>query len=565
MTWWHYLLLVNIYLLLFYGFYVLLLRKETFFQLNRVYLVAASLLSFFIPVIQSNWVKNLFITQEVQTTIYNSPVMLYQFKPIIQNTQITIGEILALVYLAGMVFLMGRLTLQLIQLKRIMEQPESTEAFAFFNKIKLGEEHAGNAIIAEHEQVHASQWHSADVLLIEAVMIINWFNPVVYLYRFAIKRIHEFIADRQAIKSGTDKSDYALLLLSQTFNAPAHQLVNPFFNHSMLKQRIMMINKNKSHMSALVKYGLSAPLFVLMLVLSSATVNNSKTINFFNKKAEQVFLTPATIDSDLTAKVKPAPVKDTVITFAPPKLTGKVTNVKIISPPAVTDTVPAKDDRLFTAVEQVPQFPGGINAFGTFLSKNMHYPASSRKNGVQGRVIITFVIEKSGELTGIKVVRSVDKDIDNEALRVMHLSPNWQPGIQNGKLVRVAYTVPIGFMLDDAPGKQWDEKGAGEITEKRDAYEDHSKTLAAVVRQQDTTKTNRLAINGLPFTPLYMIDGKQVESLDEINPDDIESISVLKDKASTALYGPKGMGGVVLVTTKKKPLLLKKTKPAGSY
>ncbi len=103
MTWWHYLLLVNIYLLLFYGFYVVLLRKETFFQLNRVYLVSAALLSFFIPLIQADWVKNLFITQQVQYTIYSNPVMLYHFKPI-RDTHITIGQIWLIIYLAGILF-----------------------------------------------------------------------------------------------------------------------------------------------------------------------------------------------------------------------------------------------------------------------------------------------------------------------------------------------------------------------------------------------------------------------------------------------------------------------------
>src|ERR1700761_1628228 len=107
MTWWQYLILVNIYLVLFYGFYVLLLRRETFFQLNRIYLVSASLLSFFIPLIQSDWVRDLFITQKVKYTIYSSPVMSYTFRPI-QDTHITIGQILAIVYLAGMVVLMAK-------------------------------------------------------------------------------------------------------------------------------------------------------------------------------------------------------------------------------------------------------------------------------------------------------------------------------------------------------------------------------------------------------------------------------------------------------------------------
>src|SRR5580658_482096 len=99
MTWWQYLMLVNIYLLLFYGFYVLLLSRETFFQLNRLYLISATLLSFFIPLIQSDWVKNLFITQEVKYTIYSSSVMLYRFKPI-KDTPITIGQLLVIIYIA---------------------------------------------------------------------------------------------------------------------------------------------------------------------------------------------------------------------------------------------------------------------------------------------------------------------------------------------------------------------------------------------------------------------------------------------------------------------------------
>ncbi|HEY8927546.1 MAG TPA: M56 family metallopeptidase, partial [Mucilaginibacter sp.] len=295
MTGWQYLLLVNIYLLLFYGFYVLLLRKETFFQLNRLYLVSAALLSFFIPMIQSDWVQNLFITQQVQHTIYSSPLVVYQFRPVIAHTQITIGQIVMVVYLTGIGALVGRFIWQMVVLNKMINKPDSELAYSFFKKIKLAPHQQDNKVIAAHEHVHAKQWHSADVLLIEAVMIINWFNPVVYLYRYAIKHIHEFIADRQAVRYGTSKSDYALLLLSQTFNAPAHQLVNPFYNHSLLKQRIMMLQKNKSNRIALIKYGLSAPLFILMLILSSATISDSKTVNLVNKKAEQVFSRPANI------------------------------------------------------------------------------------------------------------------------------------------------------------------------------------------------------------------------------------------------------------------------------
>jgi TonB family protein len=418
MIWWQYLMLVNIYLLVFYGFYVLLLSKETFFQLNRIYLVAASLLSFFIPLIQSDWVKNLFITQQVSLTIYSSPVMVYQFKPV-ADTQFTIGQMVIAVYLAGIIFLTGRFIWQMIVLRQIINQPDTIAPYSFFNKIKLNDKQEGSDIIAAHERVHARQWHSADVLLIEAIMIMNWFNPVVYLYRYAIKHIHEFIADRHALKAGTNKVDYAMLLLSQTFDTPVHQLVNPFYNHSLLKQRIMMLQKSKSHRMALVKYGLSAPLFVLMMILSSATVNNSKTIRNINSKTALVFQ-------------KQASIPEIEIDAVPSSL------INVTNP---------MQEPVFKLVDQVPEFPGGIEAFGHFLGTNIKYPADMREKGIQGRVIITFVVEKNGALTNLKVVRSVNEGFNKESLRVMDISPKWKPGMQNGKPVRTAYTVPINYTL----------------------------------------------------------------------------------------------------------------------
>jgi TonB family protein len=549
MTGWHYLLLVNIYLLLFYGFYVLLLRKETFFQLNRVYLVAASLLSFFIPMIQSDWVQNLFITKEVQLTIYSSPLVVYQFQPI-RHTQVTIGQLLVVIYLLGMLFLVARFIWQMVVLNKIINQPDSTIAYSFFKKIKLAPHQADNHIISAHEHVHANQWHSADVLLIEAVMIINWFNPVVYLYRFAIKHIHEYIADRQALKSGTNKSDYALLLLSQTFNAPVHQLVNPFYNHSLLKQRIMMLQKNKSNRIALVKYGLSAPLFILMLVLSSATITNSKTVNLVNKKAEQVFLTPASAIQPGNIMDRTTMVHDTVIEEG--KKEAEALRAEALA--ITTDIVPAKSSPVFTSVEQVPQFPGGIAAFSNYLSKNIRYPAASREKGIQGKVIISFIVEQDGALSDAHVTRGIADDLNKEALRAINASPKWEPGIQNGKTVRVAYSVPISFALSGSTpagpvggktSKQNDDKNSQKVS---------LATINSIVSKSDTDKNKKASefnINSISGKPLCMLDGKEVDNLTTINPNDIESISVLKDAPATAIYGVKGERGVIIITTKK--------------
>jgi len=550
MTWWQYLMLVNVYLLLFYGFYALLLSRETFFQLNRVYLVSAALLSFFIPVIQANWVKNLFITQKVQYTIYTSPVLLYRLKPI-QDTHYTVGEVMVMIYLVGITFLMARFFLQLISLQNIIKKQHSPVAFSFFKKVKLGNDNSHGHIIAAHENVHASQWHSADVLMMEALMIINWFNPVVYLYRFAIKHIHEFIADQQALRAGTNKADYAMILLSQTFNAPAHQLVNPFFNKSLLKQRIMMLQKNKSHRIALIKYFLSAPLFILMLILSSATVNNSKAINLINKKVEMVLLTPTNtvstaIKNKVTEVVIDEPAAPKSISTSTPAHGADITIVE-------NDTTHKKDGPVFTSVEQVPEFPGGVDAFMKYLAQSIRYPQTAREQKVQGRVIISFIVEKDGSLSDIHAARGVSTEIDAEAIRVISASPSWKPGIQNGHPVRVAYSVPISFTLEDSEqSKPVGKKSAGVAPIKGKANAvvvmyDPNTTVDSV-----KTRTNFVInsyVSGLK--PLYIVDERQVDNLNDIDPNTIESVTVLKDKSATALYGPNGANGVILIKTKR--------------
>lgn len=453
MSWWHYLLLVNFYLLLFFAFYALLLRRETFFQLNRIYLVAASLLSFAIPLIQADWVKDLFITKQVQNTLYGGGVelMTYNFRQAEQS--VTIGHLLSLVYITVTLFLTLRLLWQLIVLKKQIEKPSPSAAYSFFKKISLGKDVAHNHAIARHEQVHATQWHSVDVMIIETVMIINWFNPVVYLYRFAIKYIHEYIADMQVISSGTDKADYALLLLSQTFHVPAHKLANPFYNHSMLKKRIMMLQKSKSQRIMLFKYCLSAPLFVLMMILSSATVNNSTAVNNIHDGVKEALSAPVDNIANVIEHAE-IPADEIKVEFPTPAVYSKDAQQYYYTPynhPSYgTETEDILgENKVFVSVEQAPQFPGGVSAFGKFLESNIKYPSQSRENNIQGKAFISFIVEADGSLSDIHAVRGPSEDIKAEAVRVLTGSPKWEPGVQNGHAVRTQYTVPINFTLGD--------------------------------------------------------------------------------------------------------------------
>lgn len=541
MSWWQYLLLVNLYLVLFYGFYTLLLRRETFFQLNRIYLISSALLSFFIPVIHSDWVRNLFITQEVQHTlyVYASPITVYHFKPI-EDHHITIGQLMLFIYATGAVILIVKFVWQLLSLKKIIEEPESSGAFSFFKSIRLGVNSDSQDVIAAHEQVHASQWHSADVLLIEAITIVNWFNPIIYFYRFGIKHIHEFIADRQALINGTDKAEYAMLLLSQTLRAPAHQLVNPFFNQSLLKQRIIMLQKSRSHRIALLKYGLLAPLFVLMLMLSSATISRSKTVKLLNNKAEEVFLTPATSLNPVT--------KDNIIPvhLSKPHLKSVNTLKAPISAVDLTDS-----DPIFITVEKEPEFKGGISEFYRFLNQNLRYPEAMLKNSIQGKVFITLTVEKDGSLSDIKSVRDIGYGSADEAIRVLKLSPNWKPGYQNGHRVRVSYTLPISFAIVNV------RAGRDTVPKTTNLDNKGSKNFFHLSNSGDTSKRYNTTLIGLNnnLNPLYILDGKEIFDLNKVNPDDIESIGVIRQKPEidtyVALFGDKALKGVIVIKTKK--------------
>ena len=114
----------------------------------------------------------------------------------------------------------------------------------------------------------------------------------------------------------------------------------------------------------------------------------------------------------------------------------------------VVDEKPKEEEtKVFDVVEQMPQFPGGPQALFEYLSKNIKYPVVAEENGIQGRVIVTFVVERDGSITDVKVAKSVDPSLDKEAMRVVKSMPNWIPGKQNGSAVRVKYTVPVTFKL----------------------------------------------------------------------------------------------------------------------
>lgn len=387
MNWLSYLLQVNLYLILFYGFYRLLLKTETFFNLNRGYLVASAALAFFIPLMQSEWVRSWFVTEQVSQTFstFYSPEVFYIPTQKMPKGSLTVGDMLAFSYIIGIILGICRFAGNLAYLgkmmKRKIEGDKNQRAFSFFNVVFVSRELKNRSTIMKHEFVHIRQLHSADIMLFELIAIFNWFNPIVYLYKSSIKQIHEFIADEVASRHEASKADYAMLLFQEQFGVQAIPLTNNFFNNSLLKLRIDMLQKQRSTSTALLKYGLTAPLFMAMIVVSSATLASKSIANIEDSISE-------------VSKTDLSSVRITHTKSARQVLSENgidISDALIISP---------------TLAKELSEGATNEEILKKSLQRVLTYPSFARKNSIIGKVHIGFTVTPSGNIENIKILEA---------------------------------------------------------------------------------------------------------------------------------------------------------------
>jgi TonB family protein len=406
----NYLLQTNLYLTLFMGFYTLLLKNETFFRQNRIYLNTSILLSFAIPFLNSNWFQELFITQKLRETIVPTR-MIYETVTIAANegaSKRAIGDIILWVYAGVMAILLLKFLYRLLLLKSTLK-PKKGAAYSFFNTMVVDRELPESGIIIDHEKVHMREWHSADVLLIELASIINWFNPVVYLFKKEIRHIHEFIADEEAAAGMPSKSDYALLLFSNSLGVQPDQLSNNFFNNSLLKRRIIMLNKNKSRRTGLWKYGFSAPLFALMLIFSAASVANENTDLIAGAKK--------LISPSIAKKYIPT------VTIPADKTIDKKNSLKNKTKEIKSSTKSTQED---------------FSKLYKHLIRNMRYPESAKKEKIVGYEVVYFKIQ-NGKISDVKIAKGLQNDINDEVLRTFDLFKETVEAEDNDYALAIAF------------------------------------------------------------------------------------------------------------------------------
>jgi len=310
MNWLYYLAEANLYLGVFYLAYCLFLNKETHYLLNRIYLLFSCAAAFILPVIQLGVLKP--AEKIVQPLTIMMPVTAVHYtRPIAMVTRstpwFTLQNGLLGAYLLGVLALMIFLVIKLYRLYKLTHTQavlvddkyklihinESNTAFSFFNCLFIGTKASDTETIIRHELVHIRQKHSVDIVILELIKIINWFNPLVYLLQNSLKTVHEYIADEQTAAYNNDRLTYSTFLVNNAYGIGGPTLTHSFFNYNLLKKRIIMLNQKRSGSLARLKYLVTVPLCAGLLC--SSTLAFSKTyglIELFPQQADTLNKTP---------------------------------------------------------------------------------------------------------------------------------------------------------------------------------------------------------------------------------------------------------------------------------
>ncbi len=392
MNWANYLLQVNFYLILGFGFYWLLLRKETFYSANRYFLLANSLLAVLIPFWNIGLIESWFVTEQVSSAIAVVPLEEFTVTPLMEKPTWSWNLLGASIYFLGFGFGLLRFSLSLFRLQQLLRIKNLRgQAFSIFGKVFIDKKLDDYRTIRLHEEVHSRQFHSIDVFWMELLGVICWFNPAVLWMRKEIKVIHEFIADEIAARHLGSAQKYVQVLVSSHFNADSNVLINNFYNNSILKTRIMKLAQQKSKRNKAWKYFFATPLFLSMLIFSAAS-NGQNTL-----KPEREF--------------------------------------------------ERSKNEIFTLVENQPEFPGGTSALYEYIRENMKYPETAQSANIEGRVFVKFIVDKEGNTQSPEIIKGLGFGCDQEVIRIIESMPKWKPGYQNDKPVNVYFTMPFFFEL----------------------------------------------------------------------------------------------------------------------
>lgn len=501
-----YLIKINVALVLLYGFYRLTVSRDTFFGLRRLTLWLIYAVALMVPALNLEyWVR------DTPTMVSMANVYADTFYPVVvvkaQASGITWMDMLLGIYWVGVAVLSLRLVWQLFSIIRLVVISRKQEVegitvhllkgegspFSFFRWVFMYPSTLEGRQLHEvmvHECTHVSGLHSLDTLFSELFSIACWFNPFAWLMKQEVRMNLEYLADESVLSDGNARKSYQYHLLGLAYRQPneSTKIANNF-NLLPLKKRIKMMNKRRTSEIGKAKYLLFAPLAGVLLMVSNIESVAREIGEQIPELAEVQQKTEQALNADVAVANPMA--KDAVEMMNPAETEemeadkaaeakaevakaeeAKAAEVaKAEEAKAVEQAKQAAEEKVKTKPqtettkkknswdcipETMPYFPGGNVLMLKYLADNIKYPASAVKAKKQGRVIVGFIVQKDGSITHAKIVRSIDPELDAEALRVVKGMPKWTPGTQLGKPVSVKYALPVKFSLqkDATPGKK---------------------------------------------------------------------------------------------------------------
>ena len=322
--------------------------------------------------------------------------------------------------------------------------PGDMSPFSYFSHIVINEQDYRDnpREILVHEQAHIDLHHSLDVMFWSLVALFQWWNPAAWLLGRELRQVHEYEADMAVLNQGVDVKQYQLLLIRKSVGDQLFSMANNF-NYQSLKKRIRMMTMNKSSRWNTLRALAVVPVIALALL---AFANTESVAAVVTASVQQ----DNAVQSEMQS---PEPVQVEAVT-QPVEVEAVPEVVEMNTEEQAPEETEPQSKKVYNSVEQMPEFPGGAAGLMRYLQENIKYPPEAAKNNIEGRVIVQFIIDKTGEVGDVKVVRPISEELDAEAVRVVKNLPKFEPGRQDGEAVAVWYTLPISFKLQSKPQPQ---------------------------------------------------------------------------------------------------------------
>ncbi len=558
-----YMLKSALILALLVSVFMLFMSKETFHRINRYIMLGIVWLALILPAVNIGIESPFqgvadavigFFTAEEPTAVADMagemPVMgvgIEQDFPLDLNVNEADNEkpfdwllIAIAIYSVGVVLLVVRQLIMYIQVVRLIARSRVVDTslygckgirlrvhngkekpFSWFSWVVVSEDDLsdGGREILTHEAAHVHACHSWDILFADAVIILQWFNPLAWIMKNCLKDIHEFEADEAVIESGVNAKQYQLLIIKKAVGARLYSIANSF-NHSLTKKRITMMCKEKSK-----KWRCAKALYIVpVAAIAALSFSTVEATNPHNGKDNEFVVNDSICEVDFVSKF----------------------------------TTNLNDDNqdIYQVVEVQPEFPGGMREMMKFLSSNINYPAEAREAGKQGRAVVGFVVNVDGTISNAEIVKSAgDASLDAESVRVVESMPKWKPGMQGGKAVKTRFNLPVYFKLQES-AKAADDNGKKEpaVVEIGNSgiYVPGSDNLAIVINgalyKGDLQDIEIENIESVTVVPIEKLSGEELEKCKAIGK---KGVIYIKRKFN---FNTLGGGEAVFTACEQQPM-----------